>query len=67
METMLKARRNQLGLKQKFVAEQAGITSQYLMKLEMGKAKNPSTDLMWKLSQILNSTVDELFFKKPGE
>ena len=67
MTTNLKMRRVQLGLKQKDVAEQAGITSQYLLDLEKGKAKNPSNDLMWKLSQILNSSVDELFFRKPGE
>ncbi len=62
MVTNLKMRRIQLGIKQKDLAEKVGITSQYLMLLEKGKAKNPSLEIMKNLSEELKSTVQELFF-----
>lgn len=62
MVTKVKIRRTELGLKQKDVAAMAGITPQYLMHIETGKAKNPSITVMKKLSKILNSTPNELFF-----
>ncbi len=64
MVTNLKMRRIQLGIKQKDLAEKVGITSQYLMMLEKGKAKNPSLEIMKNLSTELNSTVQELFFEQ---
>lgn len=64
MITALKMRRIQLGLKQKDVAEQVGITSQYLRNLESGKANNPSIKVMKNISSILNCSVEELFFQK---
>ncbi len=63
MVTKLKVRRISLGLKQKDVAEQSGITSQYLRNLETGKAKNPSIAVMKRLADVLGCTVQELFFE----
>ena len=63
MVTKLKVRRISLGLKQKDVAAQSGITSQYLRNLETGKAKNPSIAVMKRLADVLGCTVQELFFE----
>ena len=48
--------------KQKEIAQEVGITQQYLANLENGKSKNPSRDLMIKLAKALDTTVQELFF-----
>lgn len=61
--TKMKIRRVELGLKQKEVAALAGITPQYLRNIEAGKAKNPSIEVMKKLSEILNTSPNELFFE----
>ena len=58
----LKMRRIELCMKQNEVAKQVGISSQYLFQLEQGKAKNPSIELMKKISDVLQSTPQELFF-----
>lgn len=58
----LKLRRVAVGLKQKDVAEKAGITAAYLLQLEKGIAKNPNIELMKKLAEILGSTPQDLFF-----
>lgn len=50
--------------KQKEIAEQVGITQQYLANLENGRSKNPSRDLMIKLAVALDTTVQELFFSE---
>ena len=63
MVTKMKIRRVELGLKQKEVAALAGITPQYLRNIEAGKAKNPSIEVMKKLSEILNTSPNELFFE----
>ncbi len=64
MVSKLKLRRLELGLKQKDVAKQVGITPQYLMNLENGKAKNPSINIMKDISSILDYPVQELFFNQ---
>ncbi|GEM_PF-1526532 len=58
----IKMRRIALNLKQKKVAENAGITSQYLYKLESGKAKHPSIEIMKRIAEALETTPQELFF-----
>lgn len=63
MVTRVKIRRVELGYKQKDVATKVGITPQYLMNLENGKAKNPSIDIMKRLSEVLECTPNELFFE----
>lgn len=58
----LKIRRIKMKKKQKEIAEQVGITQQYLANLENGRSKNPSRGLMIKLADALDTTVQELFF-----
>lgn len=60
--TGLKIRRVELCLKQKTVAEKAGISVPYMAKLENGKIKNPSIEVMKRLADVLQSTPQELFF-----
>lgn len=64
MVSAIKLKRIELGLKQKDVAKQVGITPQYLMNLENGKSKNPSIKVMKNISEVLNCSVQELFFEK---
>ncbi|EOU2058746.1 TPA: helix-turn-helix transcriptional regulator [Clostridium perfringens] len=58
----LKIQRIKMKKKQKEIAQEVGITQQYLANLENGKSKNPSRDLMIKLAKALDTTVQELFF-----
>ncbi len=60
----LKIRRIKMKKKQKEIAEQVGITQQYLANLENGRSKNPSRCLMIKLADALETTVQELFFSE---
>ena len=62
MATNLKIERIKKGFKQKELASMVGITAQYLMNLESGKATNPSIPLMKKLASALECSVEELFF-----
>lgn len=62
MISRLKMKRIELGIKQKNLAKKVGITPQYLMNLENGKAKNPSIKVMKNLSESLGCGVQELFF-----
>lgn len=50
------------GIKAGDFAEKLGISRGYLRQIENGKAKNPNRELMIKISKLLNSTVQELFF-----
>jgi len=59
----LKLKRIEKGYKQYVFAEKVGITRAYLRKLENGTAKNPSIELMKKISNELNTPVTELFFQ----
>ncbi len=60
----LKIRRIKMKKKQKEIAEQVGITQQYLANLENGRSKNPSRGLMIRLADALDTTVQELFFSE---
>ena len=62
MVSRLKMKRIELGIKQKDLAKKVGITPQYLMNLESGKAKNPSIKVMKSISESLGCGVQELFF-----
>ena len=62
MGLKLKIRRIEKGLKQGELAEKIGISRYYLSALERGKANNPSITIMKKISNILDTTVQELFF-----
>ncbi len=63
MNKRLKIRRIEVNKKQKEVAKDVGISQQYLSNLENGVTKNPSLDIMKKLSKSLNTTVQYLFFE----
>ncbi len=63
MVMKVKIKRIELGIKQKDLAKAVGITPQYLMNIEKGKAKNPSLQIMKAIADILNCSVEELFFQ----
>jgi len=44
-------------------AEMVGISREYLRLIEAGKAKNPSILVMKKISELLDTPVQELFFE----
>lgn len=62
MRLNLKIARIKKGLKQREVAEQIGVTRDYIASLESGRIKNPSIENMKKLSEVLDAPVTELFF-----
>lgn len=62
MGLKIKLKRIEKGIKQYELAEILGISRYYMQLLEKGTAKNPSIDLMKKISEILEAPVQELFF-----
>ena len=62
MRLNLKISRIKKGLKQRELAEQIGVTRDYIASLESGRIKNPSLDNMKKPSKALGVSVTELFF-----
>lgn len=57
----LKAKRVEKGIKQHDLAEQLGISPQYLCKIEKGQA-DPKRDLMIRIATALGEDVQQLFF-----
>lgn len=57
---------NKSELKRSEICRQANISRTYLFYLENGK-RNPSFELINKLSSILNKTAQELFFEEDEE
>ncbi|MBB6622180.1 helix-turn-helix transcriptional regulator [Clostridium gasigenes] len=62
MGLKLKLKRIEKGIKQYEMAEKLEISRYYLSSLERGISKNPSIELMKKISEILEVSVQELFF-----
>lgn len=62
MKMMVKLRRIEKGLKQYELADKVGISRQYLRLIENGEAKNPSIEIMKRISQVLQESVEKLFF-----
>lgn len=62
MKYKIKALRVGQGIKAGDFAKGLGISREYLRLIENGKAKNPSRELMIKISKLLNSDVVTLFF-----
>lgn len=62
MGLKLKLKRIERGFKQGEFAEMVGISRYYLSALERGKATNPSIPVMKKISILLETPVQELFF-----
>jgi len=54
--------RKNKGLKLEEMAGMVGISTGYLCHLEKGNRKNPSTEIMEKISNTLEKTVTEVFF-----
>ncbi len=62
MGRKLKIARVTAGLKQKELAEKAGITTFYVAALEGGRCTNPTREVMQRLADILQTTPQALFF-----
>ncbi|WP_163582140.1 helix-turn-helix transcriptional regulator [Gracilibacillus saliphilus] len=45
------------------IAQKVGISTSYYYKIEQGK-RTPSVDLAKKIADVLNCTVDELFYNE---
>lgn len=60
MANKIKARREQLGLTQKQVADKVGIAESQYQGYENGRHM-PTVQLAIKIAQILNTTVEKLF------
>ncbi len=59
-QTTLKRLRRTKGLSQYALANQAGVSQQYLNELEAGKKKNPGIETVYKLAKALKVKVAEL-------
>ena len=46
------------------LAKETGISKEYISALERGKVKNPTLEVMKKLSKALDVPVTELFFSE---
>ncbi len=64
MKYKLKAIRVGNGYKQGEFANKLNISREYLRRMENGEIKNPSINLMKKISILLNTSVEELFFSE---
>lgn len=62
MGVKIKIKRIQKGFTQDELAKNTGISRYYLSALERGKANNPSIDVMKKIAEALEVSVQELFF-----
>ena len=64
--TNLKIARIRKDLSQKALAEKLGVTAQAVSDMERGKY-NPSFETIKKISEILETSADELFFNDESE
>ena len=60
----IKIARVKANKKQYEVAQEVGISPQYLRQIEMGKSVNPSKEVMERLAKALETPVQELFFNE---
>lgn len=60
MQTRIKELREEHGITQQGLADIVDVTRQTILFLEKGKY-NPSLRLAWKIAQVFNKTVDEVF------
>lgn len=63
MGIKIKLKRIEKGFKQYEFAEKAGISREYLRRIENGTAKNPSISIMKKIAELLETDAQELFFQ----
>lgn len=62
MKYKIKALRVGNGIKACDFAKEIGISREYLRLIENGRATNPSIQVMKKISELLETSVQELFF-----
>ena len=60
----IKALRQKHGLSQEKLAEQVGVSRQAVAKWEAGQSA-PSTDNLFRLAEVFDTTVDLLLQKEP--
>ena len=60
MQTRIKELREKHGITQQGLADIVDVTRQTILFLEKGKY-NPSLRLAWKISEVFNMRVDEVF------
>jgi putative transcriptional regulator len=58
----VRIKRIENGFKQYEFAEMVGVSREYLRLIEKSRAKNPSIEVMKKISDLLQVSVVELFF-----
>lgn len=58
----IKLKRTEKCIKQYELAQRVGISREYLRRIESGEAKNPNNSIMKKISEILETSIEELFF-----
>ena len=63
MGMKIKLKRIEKRLKQYEMAEMVGISREYLRLIEKGTKTNPSIQIMKKISEVLETPVQELFFQ----
>ena len=59
--------RHLLKMTQEQLAEQSGLTSHYLSKVERGVMSNISAQTLYRISQALNISMEELMIGKTNE
>ena len=62
-ETKLRQYRKERGLTMSELADLTGVSVGYICHLENGTRSNPSIETMEKISQVLNKSILEVFFK----
>jgi putative transcriptional regulator len=60
MKTRIKELREKLGITQQALANNVGVTRQTILFLEKGKY-NPSLRLAYKISRVLNASIEDVF------
>ena len=60
METRIKELREENGITQQGLADIVDVTRQTILFLEKGKY-NPSLRLAWKISQVFDKSIEEVF------
>lgn len=61
MRNNIKSVRRQAGLRQEDLAQKTGVTRQTIIAVENNKY-NPTLELAMRLAQVLDKSVEELFF-----
>lgn len=65
LDALIQARKN-LGLNQEEFAKRAKISRPMLSHIERG-ASLPSLEVAHRIAKVVNSTIDEIFFKRKAQ